>query len=777
MNVITLGEHGSLDPEAVGHKAANLARFAPSFRVPPAFCLATSVYAELRRAIDEDGDERRLLRDAIADAYARLASRVGVRDPRVAVRSSATAEDGAEASFAGQHETILNVSGADAVLAAVLECWRSADTERVRAYRRAKGIETPAGVAVLVQQMVDADVSAIAFGVDPVSGDASVVVIDAARGLGDRIASGEVTPDRYTVRKSDLAVSGPGAGVLDDGAAREIATLTLALERENGHPVDVECAFAAGVLSLLQCRPITTLGGDFPVVWPHPDDAKLHWRREDAHQGGPARRLQLAVWRHSAGYGVRKRAELDDLALAPRFEVFHGRLYLAITRRRNDGDLAQTQRAATARVRARARTWRRVWDEEYIPRLRAHYDWIDGLIDDVPAAPLAALADRWDGLWPRLHDVWTMHMLTTGAAYPIMDELAETYERLVGGTTADALKLTQARAPALQRLGRDLHALVAVYRGGDDTAFARARDAFVAEHGNLGSSGEDIAEPTWQDDPALLIAELRRRAAHPEEDPDARVARLIAEGDAVERHACELLRDRPADLERFLEILSAARAVGPLTEEHNYHLDRQINARVGRLCRAVGRRMAEEGLLGEGDGVFLLEPEEIAAALRTRRDLRSLEGQRAAEFASWQRMRHPRTLGSGSPPEAPIGSAARVDLWHRTAQDEPGVIRGQPASSGRARGRAKLVHGTADFDKVTTGDVLVCRSSNVAWMPLFTVAAAVVTDIGGSLSHAAVVAREFGVPAVVGCSVALELLRDGQLVEVDGDRGVVRPLE
>ena len=119
----------------------------------------------------------------------------------------------------------------------------------------------------------------------------------------------------------------------------------------------------------------------------------------------------------------------------------------------------------------------------------------------------------------------------------------------------------------------------------------------------------------------------------------------------------------------------------------------------------------------------------------------------------------------------------RVDLGYQRRQDEVGVIKGVSACGGLRRGAARLVRSIDDFGKVKPGDILVCRSSNVSWIPLFTIAAAVVTDVGGSLSHAAVVAREFGVPAVVGCGVALSTLRDGQLVEVDGDSGTVRPLD
>ena len=777
MRAIDLAEREARDPTAVGHKAANLARLAATFRVPPAFCLTTSVYDELRRALTPEGTgQRDALRRVVAEGYERLAVTVLTDHPRVAVRSSATGEDSEDASFAGQHETILNVSGVDAVVEAVLECWRSAANERVTAYRREKGIDAPVQVAVLVQQMVDSDVSAIAFGVDPVSGDDTVVVIDAAEGLGDKIASGDITPDRYVIRKSDLSVTGPVHGALDDGRAREIAKLTLALERENAHPVDVECAFAKGDLYLLQCRPITTLAAAFSVEWKHPDDAKLHWRRDDAHVGAPIPRLVQDNIKYAAHTGLAKRAEIDDLPLRARLEPFSGLTYLALERRHPEGDIVEQGLAARARVRARARGWRRVWDEEYVPRLREHYAWFRDATGDAATLPLGDLADRWDAVWPRVSDIWTMHMLTTGAAYPTMDELVETYEKLTGGTTANALKLTQARAPSLQRFGRDLYALVKAYRATDGGAFERARAAFLEEHGNLGSSGEDLRELPWADDPALLMAEIERRAGDEEEDPDARVARLVAEGDAVEARARELLRDRPADLARFEEVLGAARAVGPLTEEHNYVLDRQSNSNVARLIRAVGLRMAREGLIAEPEGVWLFHVEEISAALRERRRMHDLERERQAEFARWSRLRYPRTLGGPPPAWAPPPSA-RLDLNYRAAQNSPGLITGVPASGGLRRGRAKLIRGLADFPKMTKGDILVCRSSNVSWVPLFTIAAAVVTEVGGALSHAAVVAREFGVPAVVGCDVALSTLRDGDLVEVDGDLGTVRKLD
>ncbi len=220
--------------------------------------------------------------------------------------------------------------------------------------------------------------------------------------------------------------------------------------------------------------------------------------------------------------------------------------------------------------------------------------------------------------------------------------------------------------------------------------------------------------------------------------------------------------------------MTVAQAVAPLTEEHNYHLDRQIQGNMHRLLIAIGTRMARDGQLDAAGDIFFFHVEEISAALRAGERLQARARERAAEYASWQRLRHPRTLGAPPPANAPI---VRADLLLVTKQDDPTVVKGFAASAGVRRGAVCIVRGPQDFDKLKAGGVLVCRSSNVSWVPLFTIAGAIVTDVGGSLSHAAVVAREFGVPAVVGCGVALATLRDGELVEVDGDRGTIRKLD
>ncbi|OLC57126.1 MAG: hypothetical protein AUH85_04170 [Chloroflexi bacterium 13_1_40CM_4_68_4] len=796
LSVPRLGDPATLDAGVFGSKSASLARLRASFRVPDGFCLAATVFDELAGAIAHDGAaERKRLRTIVARAYRELGA------PLVAVRSSAIGEDGADTSFAGQHETVLGVLGVDSVVDAILACWRSASSVRASAYRRERGIATAPRVAVLVQRMVDAEISAIAFSADPVSADENVIVIDAAPGPGERIASGEVTPERYVIRKSDLAIVARAEECsLADAQTLVIAKLVRALEEAHGLPVDVECAFAGGELHLLQCRPITTLrrrDQTFPVAWRDPRDAMLHWEREDAHYSLVIPPLSLEYVRCGPAFGLRRRSELMRMPFFARFEPFNGQIYAALEWTAADHEREARNRDAVTQRRALARDLPRLWTDDYLPRLRAHYAWMRSI--DAEHVDLAKLAGAWEELWSRVNDVWVMHMMTTGGSYILMDELVSTYIELTGGSEADAFALTAGRAVTLQQLERELYELTESTRrwdeaGGIASGSARDLDAarrlrggprivaeierFLETHGDVGQSGEDLRRPAWRDEPANLIAEIARRLGARPEHPDLRLKRLLDESDRVAAQARDALRDRPQVLARFEEVLALAREAGPLTEEHNYWIDRIVQAHVRRATLAVGRRMTNERLLAAADDIFYFYVPEIAAALRERRDLRPRTAERVAELARWSRMRAPDWIGAPPPPEVAGGpTAARVDLGYKVAQDDPHLLHGVPASGGLGRGPARLVLTMDDFAKMRPGDVLVCRSTNVSWIPLFTVAAAVVTEVGGALSHAAVVAREFGVPAVVATGTALSLLADDQLVEVDGSAGTVRVLD
>jgi pyruvate,water dikinase len=281
MNLLWLDDPKSFNSSLVGGKAANLSRLARlgghRHRVPDGFSLPITVMDEVH-PLD--------LRDEITTAISDLMACHRLPDFSAAVRSSAVDEDGATASFAGQHESYLNIVGADAILQAVIRCWESARSEHAVHYRRQQGlsVERPQ-IAVFVQQLVASDVSAVIFSANPITGNRNEIMINGSWGLGESIVGGRVTPDMFIVRKSDLAVvqriiadkqcmtvPAPGGtreveiprflrntSSLNDEQVVELAKLALTLEVTMKHPVDVECSYAEGKLYLLQCRPITTL--------------------------------------------------------------------------------------------------------------------------------------------------------------------------------------------------------------------------------------------------------------------------------------------------------------------------------------------------------------------------------------------------------------------------------------------------------------------------------------------------------------------------------------
>ena len=284
MKIAWLEDANCQDVACVGGKVANLSRLAAAHRVPTGMCLTTAAYAAW---LDSGGGAwPDALGDELAMRYAEMAARCESEAPQVAVRSSAIDEDGQGASFAGQYETYLNIIGIEAVADAVSRCWASTRSEQVLEYRRQNGLPVDeVQIAVLVQQMVAADMAGVAFSANPINNNRGEVVINMSWGLGESIVGGTVTPDTYIVDKGDLAVKERqiaekekmtvahpegtrevdvprfmrGEPTLDNDKAAEVAALARTLEEQMGWPVDIECAYHGETLYLLQCRPITTL--------------------------------------------------------------------------------------------------------------------------------------------------------------------------------------------------------------------------------------------------------------------------------------------------------------------------------------------------------------------------------------------------------------------------------------------------------------------------------------------------------------------------------------
>lgn len=660
-----------------------------------------------------------------------------------------------------------------------MKCWASLGNERAVAYRKERGVAAGA-MPVLVQRLVAADASAVAFSADPLTGERGVVRINVAPGLGEGLVSGTVTPDVYVVtteppgiREKKLAGAEP---VLDDRAVLEIASLAYALEGRFERPVDVELAVSGGVVNVVQCRPITTLPEAFVVTWPDPSDAKLSWSRDLLH-------TPTAFPPLSADKSLATTASLGETAayfaspLRSRGMHLNGYLYAAtVFLAEDDDELAARLAAGFRKRRAFGRKLPEFWNRKILPYLRETYAWMRAAPLDTATPPEAAAL--WEQCWQRMLRAWQLHFYIVGTAYPVLDELASLYEELFPGRSGiEALGLTRGVTNEIHQMQAELYDLAGIVRteGEGSAAFRAGFADFIARHGHNGHTYNDLRLPSWGDEPERVLEEVRKRVERPGEDPRETRRRALAAAAEQEQRIRMELADRPGDLARFDEVLAAARGVQPLTEGHNYELDRKSQTLHRDFALRAGTRLVRAGVLAAAADIFFLRAAEITQALADERDRRALVAERAADLARQERMRPPHMIGAA--PRPLPGPFARNRYFGAPVPSTDGAIRGTGASAGVARGTARKVDGPDDFDRVRPGDVLFCHATNPTYVPLFGIIAALVTDVGGELCHAAVVAREFGVPAVVGARDALARVTDGATVEVDGTAGTVRLID
>ena len=799
------------DAPQVGAKAARLGELAAAgLPVPAGFVLDVGAYRAAVAAhpplsgaiaavlagetsLDDDGVFAALaplfmrlplpaeLEVAVRGAVARLGEAVPL-----AVRSSAPGEDGALASFAGQQSTFLNLVGADAVLAGIRACWAGTWSAGVATYRRhlaAGDDEAAPAMAVLVQVLVLPEVAGVAFTADPVTGARDRLVVDASWGLGEAVVSSRVTPDRAVIALADGALlaydlgskevevrpSARGLEVVPVAPARRAAralgpeaiqalhALALAVEARLGPAQDLEFAWAGGRVTLLQARPITALppppppGGGLP-----PGDGEApggRWERRNFAEHFPQPLSPLAetlVLPAASAALVRLAASIGIALASPALRAVHGWAYA-----RSDQRL--TPAAAWRAPAVYLRLF--VGDPANWQRGEPHARRVERLLAARPAdaaglvAWAEAMAAVFAGTWADVHRLsagwrWSEHALRQATGQPAL------VATILAGEPgpADALA-AEARA-----LGQGLSpAALAALAAPDPLAAAEpalaARLRALAERGEALIASVDPAAPLPLADPAAIAALVRQAALG--SAPAERQARLEAErAQALATLAAEsgparrlLLRVLVPWARRF----SAAREPALATLGHGW-----AGFRAGLL--ALGELLATRGALGDAADVFWL-PWPTLRALAREGGAADPAVIAAARALHAERAGYAPPLGLGLPAERMPARA----------------IVGIPASGGQASGRVRIVRGPEDFQAFQAGEILVAPITTPAWTPLFGLAAAIVTDVGGPLSHGSIVAREFGIPAVLGTEAATRRLRTGEVVTVDGDLGVVWP--
>ena len=831
--VVPLSALGAQDLPIAGGKGANLGELIRAgFPVPDGFVITTDAYATAASAAGVDPkdatDARARLTEtvmpadiatAVSDAYRALGG-------RVAVRSSATAEDLPEASFAGQQDTILDVAGEDALLDAVRRCWASLWNERAVSYRATHAVDERAlRLAVVVQRMVPATIAGVLFTADPITGRRRRAAIDAVRGLGEQLVSGAVNPDHYLVETATGAVLERRGNILDDVRLREVAAIGSRIEAHYGKPQDIEWAIDDQKLWIVQSRDITTLY-PIPATAPDPECDLRVYLSANVAQGvlqpftpmgiQTFRRLGAAVASAIgkpladpaagasviADAGLRLWIDLTGVVRSSAAREIPVRA-LSIMEARSSGIFArllEDPRLAPRRgsrfrtvlsiLRAVEHAGIPPWVLRALLRPEATRDRIlrdvDGIVGGDPG-PLTTPTERLDAfqrlltttpprMFPRLVAVAAAGLVSYNLASRLLRRVASDDElrTLLRGlpfnpTTEMDLELwaiarsvrddPPSQAALADRAPAELSA--AFGRGALPQVLQRELETFLVRYGHRAIAEIDLGLPRWSEDPAHLLGAIAnyQRLDTAALAPDAQFARGAREADAT----IASLLSRVHGPRRFLvrRFLRRVRALAGLREAPKFHVVR-IFALGREILAPVGAALAANGRIEAADDIWFLTLPDARSAVAGE-DMRARVAERRAEYRREQRRRHiPRVLLSdGTDAEAAFASAAA-----------DGAIRGTPASPGTARGVAHVMLSPAGA-RLEPGEVLVAPATDPGWTPLFLTASALVMEMGGMMSHGAVVAREYGIPAVVGVPEATTRIATGDHIVVDGSSGTV----
>lgn len=784
----------------VGGKGASLGELSriDGVRVPPGFVVTTDAFRRVAgAAIPAD----------LADAI-----RVRVKaEVAYAVRSSATAEDSPSASFAGQHDSYLNVVGADAVVEHVRKVWASLSTERAIAYRRQHGFgEGGAQMAVVVQAMVDPDASGVLFTADPITSNRTVASVEAVRGLGEALVSGLVTPDTYRVRDGEvIAREVREEPVLTDAQLVRLAAVGRRVEAHFGRPQDIEWCLAGDELSLVQSRPITTL---FPI--PAAADDARHVYVSVGHQQmmtDPMKPLGYSLFQLTAGppmheAGGRLFVDVSRQLASPATRA--GLMQMIATGDPLTGDalqsvidrefIATVEDAAPAGPPPGAAAPEPIATDPAIVEaliaaneasvaalerdIRAHEGvaLLDFILEDIKELKRLLFDRRSHQVFMGAMDssVWlNEHMLEwlgeKNAADTLTQSVAHNVTSEMGLAlldVADVIRPYPEVVAFLEGVEDDdfLDALAALAGGPEARA---AIEAYLERYGMRCIGEIDVTRPRWSERPSLVVPMILGNVRNFEPGAGAlRFEQGAREAAEKERDLLQRLRaladDGAAKADATKEHIDRVRTFIGYREYPKYGFIRRYFIYKRALLEEAARLVAA-GVLRTPEDCFYLTFGELHDVARTgHADPALIDGRRTA-FRSFEALTPPRVLTSEG--EAITGSYRREDA-------PAGALIGLAVSSGTVEGRARVILDVADAD-LGPDDILVTAFTDPSWSPLFVAVKGLVTEVGGLMTHGAVIAREYGLPAVVGVEQATALIPDGARIRVHGTDGYVEILE
>ncbi len=768
---------------------------------------------------------------AILDAYSALSG----SNPAVAVRSSATAEDLPEASFAGQQETFLNISGTDRVLESVRKCWASLWTGRAISYRARQNIPADgAALAVVVQLMVNAEAAGILFTANPINGSRSEAIINAAWGFGEAVVSGRVTPDTITIDKqakqitqrdtaekrlmTSLTENGTderlvpetlqSIPVLSDQSALALMTYGMQIEEQYEMPMDIEWALAGDEFAILQARPITALP-EPPIEWKPPNPKGTYMRASVADlMPKPLSPLFATLWIPAQREQMKPLGKRMTGSTPVLIEDYITSInnYSYVNAAMPPGEWWWALTALIPSYYKLIRKSVQIWRDELLKDYRSsaarnqshpHSDMSSGEIWQEVQDLVDAAA----------YYVCGLMFATLGASAGSEGLLTRVYDRFAkreDDPDATVLLMGWNNIPARSekslydiamwvKQDQDLAKMVSDTSNAELVAKISNRDEISAagsevKHNwdefadrltmHLNEFGHiifqlDFAEPLPCDHPEMMLETIKMYIRGEGVNPHIR--QKSSEEKRIETTQTMLNRLKGIKRWIFQKALNWGQSTAEVREDALSEIGLAY-PRIRILLFELGRRLAGSNAIRQPADIFWLERAEVdsfIADLDNGGKMQDLD-----DKVKERKALHARLVKETPPPMMPfkervMGVKAEAFIAQTQESQTGSILKGVPTSGGKVTAPACILLSSEDFDLMHPGDVLVAPATTPAWTPLFVMAAAVVTDIGGPLSHGSIVAREYGIPAVMGTGVATKRIQNRQMITVDGNVGTV----
>ncbi|MGE0908677.1 PEP/pyruvate-binding domain-containing protein [Bacillus atrophaeus] len=738
----------------------------------------------------------------------------------VAVRSSSASEDLEGASFAGQYETYLNVKTEDEFLGKVKECWASFFSARVGRYKeKMKNNHGKPLMGVVVQGLIESEVSGVIFSRNPVTHDDGELLISASYGLGEAIVSGSVTPDTFIVNKDSFAIQkemglkelymvSQSEGIaeretneemrnrycLNDEHIRELAALTKKTEALYGFPVDLEFGIAENTLFLLQARPITTIDQDKEAAEEERDfmitkeDMNDFWLNMESNIEGPISPLFSSLIVPAMEHGLKKRSEQFPIGVTiEEVKQYRGHIYS----KQKGGDPTEAAKAAEAAEELFPHLAERMYDilnKTFLP----FYETLDELsaashtpesalnaFKKLKAFYMEAYDEHFNIVFPQLllnTKLETMYQQVQGDT-----ENSHFHEMLTGKMNKSLetdrhlwlLSNEVKKNAALKQLfethqAEELQETLA--QTSDGKLFLDKVNEFLQEYGWRSVKSHDLIEQIWAENPYYALSHIQnyvRNGYH----FDNEFNKTIEKRKQLYNEFLQQIEDEAfrKEYDRYYQWMLNSSVI---RDDHHFYIDAMLDAKARIFLLRIGEMLTDSGVIDDKEDLWYLYDDEIENALLHPVPLQAKAAKRREVFKEYELVHAPSYLGS---PTAEQLKAAE-DIVGSVTEDEKNTedhIYGVAASSGIVSGPVKVIRDANEFSRFSPGDVLVCKMTTPLWTSLFQDAKAVITDTGGILSHAAIIAREYGLPAVLGTRAATDRLRDGDIVTVDGTSGKI----